>query len=231
MPNSIDSTSHRARLIALEGIDGAGKGTQAKRLYEALLDAGKRVTLLGFPRYADTRFGGLVGDFLNGKFGPLDQVHPMLASLLYAGDRFESKPVLEAALAEYDIVLCDRYVGSNLAHQGVRFSEQERAERLQLIHEIEHEIYGLPCADVTILLDISAEASRRQIATKAKRDYTEQAADLQESDLAYQQSVRAMYLELANTEPGWCVVECERDGSVRSVEEIAADVWAAACSA
>ena len=83
-----------ATLIAIEGIDGAGKGTQAGRLVSSLREMGLRVDTLQFPRYSATNFGGAIGDFLNGRFGSLNQVHPQLAAVLYAGDRFESRPLL-----------------------------------------------------------------------------------------------------------------------------------------
>ena len=61
-------------LIAIEGIDGSGKGTQAARVTQRLREQGRSVELLSFPRYEATFFGGAVGDFLNGKFGNLDEV-------------------------------------------------------------------------------------------------------------------------------------------------------------
>src|SRR5436309_12852628 len=102
-------------LIAIEGIDGSGKGTQARRLIERLAASGRRAALLSFPRYGETLFGRAIGEFLNGRFGTLDQVHPFLASLLYAGDRFESRRLLAELLATHDVVVLDRYVASHLA--------------------------------------------------------------------------------------------------------------------
>ena len=90
-----------SELIAIEGIDGSGKGTQAAILVDRLRAAGRRCELLSFPRYRETKFGSKIGDFLNGRFGQLDQVSPFLVSLLFAGDRFESKRVLIRALAEF----------------------------------------------------------------------------------------------------------------------------------
>ena len=80
-----------AVIIAIEGIDGSGKGTQAARLHARCQAEGIKTSLIGFPRYDQTLFGKSIGDFLNGRFGELDEVNPFLASLLYAGDRFESE--------------------------------------------------------------------------------------------------------------------------------------------
>ena len=82
-------------LIAIEGIDGAGKGTQAAQLISGLRERGLSANSLQFPRYSATTFGRSIGDYLNGRFGALDQVHPQLASVLYAGDRFESRGLLD----------------------------------------------------------------------------------------------------------------------------------------
>ncbi|MFM7836280.1 MAG: thymidylate kinase, partial [Planctomycetaceae bacterium] len=105
-----------ARLIAIEGIDGAGKGTQASRLKESLAARGLRAAVLQFPRYSATSFGAAIGDFLNGRFGTLAEVHPQLAAVLYAGDRFESRGLLLELMEQHDVVVLDRFVGSNLAH-------------------------------------------------------------------------------------------------------------------
>src|ERR1700675_3059409 len=103
------------KLIAIEGIDGSGKRTQVALLEQALLAGGHAVYSTGFPQY-DSWFGKMVGQFLNGDFGALETVDPHFSALLYAGDRFEAKPRLEAALNQSKIVLVDRYIGSHLPH-------------------------------------------------------------------------------------------------------------------
>src|ERR1700732_4651830 len=111
--------AQRGKLIALEGIDGSGKRTQLELLSRALDARGFATVRISFPRY-ESFFGKLVGRFLNGDFGSVNQVDPHLSAMLYAGDRFEAKDELESALAAGKIVLADRYIGSNLAHQSER---------------------------------------------------------------------------------------------------------------
>lgn len=213
------------RLIAIEGIDGSGKGTQARRLLDRFLADGRTAALLSFPRYTETRFGELVGEYLNGRFGALDQVDPFLASLLFAGDRFESRPTLLDALARHEVVICDRYVGSNVAHQAAKCPPERRDELIGRIETVEFEIYGLPRPDRTILLDLSVGQARRFIAKKAKRSYTDQTEDLHESDGLYLGAVGEVYRARQAADPTWVRIDCEIDAVVRSIESIAEEVW------
>ena len=211
-------------LVAIEGIDGSGKGTQAKRLQERLRAEGARAALIGFPRYSETLFGRAIGEFLNGRFGALDQVDPLLVSLLYAGDRFESRELLRRAVADNEVVVLDRYVPSNLAHQGAKRSGAERERLIEWIEQVEYGIYHLPRADLVILLDVPVATAVRLIGHKQKRDYTDRAADLQEADDTYLAEVRDVYLELSRSRPEWQRVECVRGGELRSVEEIGEEI-------
>lgn len=106
-------------------------------LLAGALDArGQAVFRIGFPCY-ESFFGKLVGQYLNGDFGALDAVDPHLSALLYAGDRFEAKPEIEAALSSGKVVLADRYIGSNLAHQTARIPADEREEFLSWLRRLE----------------------------------------------------------------------------------------------
>ena len=213
-----------APLIVIEGIDGSGKGTQAQQLTERLAATGRRVQLLSFPRYRETLFGHAIGDFLNGRFGQLNEVHPFLASVLYAADRFESRSVLTDALQQSDVVICDRYVPSNLAHQGAKLEGAERDELLRTIERIEFGVFALPRPSLVVLLDVPVDIAQRNIAAKKPRSYTDKAADLQEADAGYLQRVRDVYLQLATTDPIWQRVESVRAGKQRSITEIGDDI-------
>ena len=212
-------------LIAIEGIDGSGKGTQAKRLLDRLLADGTSATLLSFPRYSLTHFGRTIGRFLNGEFGQLQQVDPLLAATLYASDRFESKGFLLDQLAKFEVVICDRYVASNTAHQGAKRAGEERRVLQQWIAHTEYEVFGLPKADLTILFDLPASTAQSLIAQKAARDYTSKKADIQEADGEYLSGVRDVYLDLASTSPDWVQIPCERNGQLRSVDDISDAVF------
>jgi dTMP kinase len=216
------------RLIAIEGIDGSGKGTQASLLRDRFLAEGASAALLSFPRYSETTFGGFVGEYLNGRYGSLDQVHPFLAALLFAGDRFESRQTLLDALARHDVVICDRYVASNVAHQAAKRAGDDREELIRRIETVEFEVFALPRPGRTILLDLSVDNARRLIAKKAKRPYTDRAEDLHESDGLYLGAVGDVYRLRQANDPTWSKIDCERSGVVRPIDEIRDEVWAAA---
>jgi len=216
-----------ATLIAIEGIDGAGKGTQAGRLVTSLREMGLRVDTLQFPRYGATTFGRAIGDFLNGRFGSLNEVHPQLAAVLYAGDRFESRALLLKMMEDNDVVVLDRFVGSNLAHQSAKLDGHERTALVEWIEKVEFDVFQLPRPTLTVLIDMSSQMSRELVSRKAARDYTDQEADLQESDLPYLERVRRCYLALAHSRLDWRTIHgLNDDGSLRTIDDVGAEIQA-----
>src|SRR5450432_3791682 len=159
------------KLIAIEGIDGSGKRTQVELLKNALAARGQQTYVTGFPQY-DSWFGKMVGQFLNGELGSLESVDPHFTALLYAGDRFEAKSSIEAALHEGKIVLIDRYIGSNLAHQTARVAPDKREDFRRWICHLEYEIYNLPREDRTIYLRVPPGEAQKLVNLKAERTYT-----------------------------------------------------------
>jgi dTMP kinase len=215
------------RLIAIEGIDGSGKRTQLDLLGNQLIAGGNRVYATGFPQY-DSWFGKMVGQFLNGELGSLEAVDPHFTALLYAGDRFEAKPKIEAALNDGKVVLVDRYIGSNLAHQTARAPSEKRADFRRWIEHLEYGIYGLPREDLILYLRVPAAEAQKLVVQKSQRSYTQAKQDLQEASLRHLQDAAAMYDQLGRGAP-WVTIECfdAAQNTMRPVKEIAADIMAA----
>jgi len=220
---------HSGRLIAIEGIDGSGKRTQLDLLAAALAKAEGRgsVYSTGFPQY-DSWFGKMVGQFLNGDFGPLEDVNPHFTALLYAGDRFEAKPKLEAALSNGQIVLVDRYIGSNLAHQTARVPAGQRDAFRRWIEHLEYGIYDLPREDLILYLRVPPGEAQKLVIQKSARNYTTAKQDIQEASLRHLEQAADMYDLLAREAP-WVTIECfdAAHGRMRPAEDIAREVLTA----
>jgi dTMP kinase len=217
----------RGILIAVEGIDGSGKRTQVELLEKALTKHGHSVYSTGFPQY-DSWFGKMVGQFLNGQLGPLESVDPHFTALLYAGDRFEAKPRIEVEIRRGSIVLADRYIGSNLAHQTARAPAEKRAEFLSWIEHLEYTIYGLPRESLVLYLRVPPVEAQSLVARKSARSYTAAQKDLLESSLRHLEDAAEMY-DLLSRRPTWATMQCfdATRHVMRPPEEIAAEVLAA----
>ena len=210
----------RGKLIALEGIDGSGKRTQLDLLARALGAQGRATMQISFPRY-ESSFGKLVARYLNGEFGSLAAVDPHLSALLYAGDRLEAKPELESALASGKIVLADRYIGSNLAHQTERVPVAQREEFLAWLKHVEYGLYGLPVEDLVVYLRVPTAEAHRLVAMKAPREYTSLQHDIQEASVSHLEQTALLYDRLA-TDPNWTRIDCTNpvSGALYSPDEI-----------
>src|ERR1700688_265601 len=174
----------RGKLIALEGIDGSGKHTQLSLLARELDARGLSTFRISFPRY-ESFYGKLVGRYLNGEFGALGAVDPHLSALLYAGDRLEAKPEIEAALSAGKIVLADRYIGSNLAHQSERVPAERRDEFFAWLKNLEYNLYGLPVEDLVVYLRVPAVQANQLVGMKSARAYAPLQRDIQEADVSH----------------------------------------------
>jgi len=222
-----NSMAARGTFIVLEGIDGSGKRTQIEALALALARRGVACSQISFPNYQGF-FGKLVARFLNGEFGALSDVDPHFSALLYAGDRLESKPSIESALAGGKTVLADRYIGSNLAHQGARMPKQKRQEFLAWLKQLEYGVYGLTAEDLVVYLRVPASEAHRLIAQKGSRDYTKLRRDLQEADMAHLEAAAEVYEQLSQ-QPNWLRIDCfdQSAGTMRPPAEIHEELFAA----
>ncbi|RLS43128.1 MAG: hypothetical protein DWH81_03095 [Planctomycetota bacterium] len=131
----------------------------------------------------------------------------------------ESKTELMRQLSVCDVLILDRYVPSNIAHQAGKKTGEARRELVGWIEKIEYELFGLPRPDLVVLLDTPTEVSQEFIARKAQRTYTTQAADMQESDTSYLSRVRTAYCELA-AERQWAIVPVVNEQGIRSMDDI-----------
>ena len=202
-------------LIVLEGLDGAGKSTQVRRLREYLESLDPSTEYIHFPRYDAPVYGGLIGKFLRGGFGPNNAVHPQLVALLFAEDRHGAAESIRSTLGRGGHVLLDRYVYSNIAYQCAKLDSAREAEELrEWIMDTEYGDFGLPRPDLNIFLDVPIDFVEENLARERAgedRDYLDGGRDIHEADLGFQKRVREIYRKQAALDPSFLTVDCSSE--------------------
>ena len=199
-------------LIVIEGLDGSGKSTQVKRLRTYLESLGKPLKYIHYPRYDAPVYGELIGKFLRGGFGSIENVHPQLVALLYAEDRHGAVPEMKQVLDDGGIVLLDRYVYSNIAYQCAKIpTRDEREELRKWIFDTEYGAFGLPVPDLNIFLDVPIGFVEKKLESPRKggdRDYLEGRSDIHEADIEFQKRVREVYREQCAMDDSFLCIDC-----------------------
>ncbi len=213
------------KLFVIEGIDGAGKSTQMKRLGDHLVSKGYDCEYLHFPRTDAPFFGELIARFLRGEFGNLNEVDPYLVALLYAGDRKDASDKIRSWMNEGKIILLDRYVYSNVAYQGAKVDDLYQRKRLiSWILSMEYNHFCIPKPDINIFLDVPLPFAQSKLASARRgsdRDYLNGSYDIHEENLSFQEKVRDVYLEVARSDPGMSVISCsDKEGKILPRETI-----------
>ena len=226
----------RGKLIVIDGSDGSGKATQTRFLLARLKAEGYKTKTLDFPQYEENHFGRLIGRCLAGDFGDFIAIDPHIGSVLYAADRFESRPKIERWLkAGYTIVL-DRYVSANQIHQGGKIRDvKKQKEFLSWLDHMEHGVFGLPRPDVIVYLDVPVEVSQKllgQEEQQRKKVYLKKGQkDLAEMNVKHLSLSRENALRLVNKLNRWARINCTAKGTMFSREAIAEKVWSAVTKA
>ena len=217
------------KLIVIEGTDGSGKSTQFKRLTQRLTEEGKLFKTLVFPRYSEPS-SALIRMYLGGEFGqkPSD-VNAYAASAFYAVDRYASfQKDWGKWYREGGLIVSDRYISSNAVHQTSKEPPEKREEFLRWLYEFECDKLGLPKPDLTIYLDVPTAFTEKLMRHREAETHT--SADIHEQDMGYLATCREMGRTAANYY-GWNVIQCVRDGEMRSIEDIHEEIYGlvAAC--
>ena len=216
------------KLIVIEGLDGSGKATQAKRLADALSRQGHAVREVSFPDY-DSPSSALVKMYLSGEFGdrPSD-VNAYAASTFYAVDRYASfKKDWQKDYAR-GVVIADRYTTSNAVHQCSKLEPEAWEGFLQWLFDLEYMKMGIPRPDLVVYLRVDPAVS--QALMLSRYGGHEERKDIHEKDMDYLRRCQRA-ADYCARQLGWRVVECCEDGRMRSVESIQADLWGIAAAA
>ena len=216
-------------LTVLEGLDGAGKSTQVKKLRSYLEKLFGNLEYIHFPRYDAPVYGDLISRFLRGDFGSNEAVHPQLVALLFAEDRHGAAPGMKGVLEKGGNILLDRYVYSNIAYQCAKLSDKTEAEVLRdWIFRTEYGNFELPVPDLNIFLDVPiafVESKLKSQRGGADRDYLEGAQDIHEADIEFQKRVREIYRQQCEIDPKFIRIDCSDEyGQMLPPDEIFAKV-------
>jgi len=206
------------KLIVIEGTDCSGKQTQSELLKQNLEQKGYIIHQTGFPRY-DTPTGRIIGECYLGKTGNgffkegATKVDPQVAGLYYAADRLYNLPKVNEMLETGSVIL-DRYVDSNMAHQGAKEEDKEKREQTYKFFEnLEYELLKLPRPDIRVLLYMPTEFA--SILKKGR----EEVADQHEMEEDYLKRAESAYLEIAERN-NYKIISCVKDGTIRTIEDI-----------
>ena len=205
------------KIIAFEGIDRSGKETQATILYKRVKEKGINVQLISFPNYSSDS-SLLVKKYLKGDFGQKSaNINPYAAAMFFALDRFLSLESWYPFYQQGGIVICDRYVSSNVAYQASKIKKKiERNRFLDWITSLEYTKLEAPQATLTFFLDISPYLT----CSLGQREKT----DIHEKDLDYVEKVYFLYKRMSGKR-SWRTICCTQGEVVRSVEDISNDIW------
>ena len=198
-------------LIAIEGVDGAGKRTLAQGLSTAWQAAGRSVATLAFPRYGQSVTADVAAEALHGQHGDLaSSVYAM--AMLFALDRAGAAAQIRELCGGHDVVILDRYVASNAAYSAARLHQDAGGEVVDWVHQIEYQRLELPAPDWQVLLGVSAELASRRARDRARQDAS-RSRDAYERDNELQQRTGAAYAGLAAAGWGgrWLVVDADVD--------------------
>ena len=196
-----------AKLIVIEGIDGAGKQTQAEMLYNALSENYK-VLKLSFPNY-DSDSSVFIKKYLNGDYGLYDNIYA--TSTFFAIDRYLT--LREVNFTLYDFIICDRYTQSNMIHQGAKLlDEPEKRKYIAWLKEYEYKKLKIPEPDFIFYLYLPLDTALERISNREKKHEN---GDIHEENQEYMKTVSVNAKEIAESE-NWNIIDCEN----KSKEEI-----------
>ena len=207
-------------IIDIEGTDGCGKKTQTDLLFKFLEEKGYKVIKISFPNY-ESKSSTLVKMYLNGEFGENDSLNGYQASMFYAVDRLATMKNIN--IEDFDFVLFDRYVPSNMIHQSTRIRDYKQVDEfLDWVVDLEYGKLKLPKPDKTLFLDVPVEISMK-LARERDSLKNGQEKDILEKDdnhliNAYE---KAKYVA---KKFDWLVIDCAKENNIKSIDEIHKDI-------
>ena len=222
--------ARQGRLIVIDGTDGSGKATQVELLAKTLRNEGYTIKIVDFPEYYKNFFGAFIGHCLSEQYYNFLNVHPKIASTLYAADRWESSKEMRGWLAKGFIVIANRYVSANQIHQGGKIkSAAKRNAFIKWLNQMEYEVFKIPKPDITLYLDLPTkivlQLLKHRESSKMKRAYLKKKKDVHENDVDFLINSRKSAIWLSKFLKNFIKIDCAPKGEILSREVIHEKVY------
>lgn len=210
--------------IVLEGLDGAGKSTQIKKLRDMFAEQGIPSEYIHFPRFDAPYFGDMIARFLRGEFGSVEQVDPYIVAMLYAEDRRDAATLIRGWMDQGKVVIADRYVYSNIGYQCAKVEDESKREELrEWIFSLEYDYFKIPRPDVSLFLDVPFAFTERKLTEVRQgedRSYLNGGKDIHEQSMDLQRKVRQVYVDAAAKDQDMYVVDCSTECGEMATPEV-----------
>ena len=212
--------------MVIEGIDGCGKATQTELLKNRLEKSGRKILVGDFPRYYTSEWGRLVGRFLTGEFGKLDEVNPHLAVLPFMIDQYTwcrdiAKPWLDGG----GIILSNRYFTSNV-HNIAKLKGRAKTKYRDWIWRMGYQELGILRPDLVLFLDVPPKISLKLNKTKSAREYLKgRKQDIAKRHRDHQFAAYKSYLDEVRLNDWWTKVKCVSKGKLDPAQKIHQRIW------
>jgi len=217
------------KLIVIDGTDGSGKATQVELLQARLVKEGDKVKTVDFPEYYKNFFGEFIGHCLAEQHYNWVNIHPKIASVIYAADRWESSEQISKWLKSGYIVIANRYVSANQIHQGGKITDaKKRKDFLKWLDKMEYEVFKIPRPNVVFYLEVPIKVTQKLMQErdlKNKRQYLKKTGDVHENDLVFLENSRRSALKLIKELNNFIKISCVKGMNMRQRADIHEDVY------
>ena len=211
----------KGKLFIIEGLDGSGKETQTKKLYDRLKGENINIRKVEYPNYKSDS-SALVKMYLKGDFGKnADDVDAYISSTFYAVDRYASyKTEWEDFYNNGGIILADRYTSSNMIHQASKIEDkQEQQIFLDWLEDLEFRLYGLPRPTRVIFINMPPEYSQQLMEKRDNKITGKAEKDIHEGDFEYLKKAYSNAMGIVKAYD-WPIIDCVEDGKLLSIDQI-----------
>src|SRR3989339_1139237 len=209
---------NKGSLIVIDGTDGSGKKTQFDLLKKRLALQKIPFETISFPQYGKKN-AGPTEEYLSGKYGTAHEVGPYVSSIFYAVDRYDASHQIRTWLENGIHVLADRYVGSNMGHQGGKITDtNERETFFSWVDDLEFNLFHIPRPDLNIILHVPTSFAIDLIRTRTEQEGIKNGMtrDIHEENQKHLEQAEQAYLHLASRFPQYPLMECVKSGAMLS---------------